>query len=375
MKPDITIRQSLPVNNDLIENLQAMQDKAEVKITYSTASSVAMSMADDMAALLSAFLQNRVPGKKDSELPPSVNKACEAILAPERQSAISKIRAFALSAGMNSRTFLAFLKQQFPDAMQIALLLQAMIRQKRLKNHDEDVMPDVPLSLLEDTLKLLLQGPEKKGLRAGLNTEVQTRQYSSLLQQDEKKLRKMYYEFISLNQTPIIIYQEMYNTFGADKIKLGLEYFTLALHSDINSHDPSCSKDEFGRLLEANYRLSILKSASETFINRMRSCEFLSHLGNGYKKILSELFINLVYEPEKIAQHTQDFIKKYLRFQINADKVAFIQLLKSIISHFPSQVFSDELTEGERLKNDLDRCLLDMLDQLIRISEGWKDYD
>ncbi|OON41070.1 hypothetical protein BTJ39_03625 [Izhakiella australiensis] len=375
MAGNMTINQA-PVNNDLIESLQAMQDKAEVKVTYSTASSVAMTMADDMAALLSTFLQNRMPGKKNNEVATSVERACDAILAPERPAPISKIREFACSTGMNSKTFLAFMKQMYPDPMQLALLLQAMIRQKKHNRAaDDDELADVPLELLEDTLNLLINGPGKKGIRAGLNTESQTRQYSSLLQRDEKTLRNMYYEFISLKQEPVVTYQEMYANFGADRIKTGLDYFTLALHSDINSHDPSCSKDEFGLLLEANYRLCLIKSASENFISSMLECEYLNIPASKIKNILIEFFINFVTDPEKVANHVQTFIKDNMAFNVNADKIAVIQHLRTVISHFPSQVFANELLEGARLKNDLDRNLLDMMDRLIRISEGGKRYE
>ena len=161
---------------DLSNVLVKMQDDAEVKVEKGSFS-VAMTMADDMSALLSSFLQNNRAAKAKPSSPESIAEECVASIKEKTPNCVMKINDFAKGGAMTAKQLLNYLHQLFADPTEIALLLHAFILMKK-KKKENDELPDISLDILESVLENLMKGPDRKKIKAGINSANTARKFS-----------------------------------------------------------------------------------------------------------------------------------------------------------------------------------------------------
>ncbi|WP_410751978.1 HrpJ domain-containing protein [Citrobacter sp. U14242] len=359
--------------NELITTLARMQDDAEVRVEKSTVS-VAMDMADDMSALLSSFLQNNRTAKAKSSSAESIAAECEASIKEESPNCVIKINDFAKGGAMAAKQLLNFMHQLFPDPAQIALLLHAFILMKKKKKAEgEDELPDVPLELLESTLDMLMKGPDKKKAKAGINSAKAAKQFSVRLKKNESLLRGAYESFLTQDLDPIEIYQMSIEKFGIENRYIVMDYYRHALHCDINSYDPSCSSLEFGSVLEANFRMNILRSADQVFMNMMSDGEYIPS-GSEWEFKLLNFFLSVIVQPDNTRLLTMNLVEDCMKYYPKNDKNNFVQHIYMAIKQLPFALFSEDIMDAEKIKASVENIIALIIDGYSRVTLTGKVY-
>lgn len=359
--------------NELINTLAKMQDDAEVRVEKSTVS-VAMDMADDMSALLSSFLQNNRTAKAKSSSAESVAAECEASIKEESPNCVVKMNDFAKGGAMAAKQLLNFMHQLFPDPAQIALLLHAFILMKKKKKaEEEDELPDISLELLESTLDTLMKGPDKKKIKAGINSTKATKQFSVRLKKNEGMLRRAYESFLMQDLDPIEIYQMSIEKFGIENRYIVMDYYRHALHCDINSHDPSCSMLEFGPLLEANFRMNLLRSADHIFMNMMSDGEYIPP-GSEWEFKLLNFFLSIIVKPDDTKTLTMELVNDCMKYYPKSDTNNFVQQIYTTIKQLPFALFSEDMMDAEKIKTSVENMLAMIIDGFARVTLTGRVY-
>ncbi|EMF0717726.1 hypothetical protein V2E67_001898 [Citrobacter freundii] len=355
--------------NELVDDLARMQDNAEVKSNYST-TSVALAMADDLSILLSTMLQNRRTDKSQSNSVDTEKKYIR-ILEEKKPEHIIKIISYAKDANMTPKQLLFIVSQMYHDPIDVALLLQAFIQKKKKTSNtsSEDELTDVSLTLLEDTYNLLLSGPNKKKIKAGINIQQQLDVYGSLLNLNAEVMRKIYLDFISQDLDPIDIYKNLIERIGVDKYHSALEYVVKSLHCDINSHDPSCSHQEFGALLDTSFILSVIKSADISFMRGIQHIGILNATWEVSKPMVLNFFISLVSNTSECGNITVDFIRRCMKDHSREDKINFLHVVQAITRALPFFLFSNSVQDGAAMKNIADMELSIIMDSFSASTE------
>lgn len=339
---------------ELVDDLARMQDNAEVKSNYST-NSVALAMADDLSMLLSTMLQNRRADKAQSNSADAEKKYIR-ILEEKKPEHITKIISYAKDSSMTPKQLLFIISQMYNNPVDVALLLQSFIQNKKKisNNSAENELMDVSLTLLEDTYSLLLSGPEKRKIKTGLNIQHQVDVYGSMLNLDAEMMRKIYLDFISEEWEPIDIYKSLIEKVGVDKYHLALEYIVRSLHCDINSYDPSCTYQEFGALLDTSFILSVIKSADISFMRGIQHIGMLNATWKISKSMVLDYFISLVSNTNECGNITADFIQRCMKYNNEEDKVDFLHVVQGLVRTLPLFLFSNATQDCAAIKNAVD---------------------
>lgn len=359
--------------NELITTLARLQDDAEVRVEKSSVS-VAMDMADDMSALLSSFLQNSRTAKAKSSSAESIAAECEASVKEESPNCVVKINDFAKGGAMAAKQLLNFMHQLFPDPAQIALLLHAFILMKKKKKvEEEDELPDVPLELLESTLETLMKGPDKKKIKAGINSAKVAKQFSVRLKKNEGMLRRAYESFLMQDLDPIEIYQMSIEKFGIENRYIVMDYYRHALHCDINSYDPSCSTMEFGPLLEANFRMNLLRSADQVFMNMMLDGEYIPP-GSVWEFKLLDFFIRIIAQPDNTKALTMNLVNDCMKYYPKRDNNSFVQQIYAAVKQLPFGLFAEDMRDAEKIKTNVEEIIAMIIDGFARVTLTGRVY-
>nr|WP_318383313.1 HrpJ domain-containing protein [uncultured Enterobacter sp.] len=348
---------AMPRIDSLSDDLVRMQDNAEVKVNYSQ-TSVALAMADDLSALLSAMLQNRRSDKNTAVTTDDAKKYAQT-LEEKRPESIAKVVSYAKDAGMTPKQLLFVMAQMFNDPADIALLLQAFIQKKKSARQGDagDELTDVSLTLLEESYTLLLAGPHKRQIKAGVNIQSQTSVYSPQLNLSPEILRGLYHEFITEETDPVEMYQKIIDLSGVQKRHLALEYLVNALQCDIYSHDPSCSLSEFGGLLEKSFIFNVIKSADLLFIEGMKRIDILKSTWEKSEVMVTDFFVALLRDTAQCGDITVSFINRCLKYHTKNDKIEFLQVVQRLMRSLPLFLFSHDAQDCSAIKNSVDHTL------------------
>lgn len=340
--------------SDLVDDLVRMQDNAEVRVNYSQ-TAVALSMADDLSALLSSMLQNRRTDRTTASSSEK-EKGYAKVLEEKRPESITKIISYAKDAFMTPKQLLFIMTQMYSDPSDVALLLQAFIQKKKKAtgNNAEDELNEVSLALFEETYELLLSGPEKRNVKSGVNIQQQTSAYGSILNLNAKVMRDLYRDFIAQDLEPIDIYKMLIEKASAEKRHVALEFVIKSLHCDINSHDPSCSFHEFGALLDTSFILNVIKSADILFMRGMKKIGVLDATWDKSKHKVLEYFIALLSNPEECGHLTTDFIKACLKYHSSEDKINFLHTVQNLVRSLPLFLYSSEVQDCAVIKKSVE---------------------
>ncbi len=361
--------------NELVDDLVRMQDNAEVKTNYST-TSVALAMADDLSALLSTMLQNRRT-EKNAVASSDTEKKYARVLEEKKPESVNRIISYAKDANMTSKQLLFVMSQTYNDPTDVALLLQAFIQKKKKvigQDSDNELM-DVPLALLEDAYNLLISGPEKKKIKCGLNIQQQTDEYGCLLNLKTDVMRNLYRDFVAHDFEPIEIYKTLIDVAGIEQRHLSLEYIIKALHCDINSHDPSCSSQEFGSLLDTSFILNVIKSADVSFMRGVKQIGVLDVSWEKSQPLVMDYFISLISNADDCGGLTADFIHRCMKYHSNEEKASFLHSVQGLVRALPHFLFSKTVQDCTSIKNAVDLELSIIMERFIASSKEYVRYE
>lgn len=218
---------------------------------------------DDAATLLAQFGRFRASERKGRR-----SEDFERILDTEAEEKIDDLMQMfkGPQGAKNEKSDLATLmreaRQRFRDESDLMLALREMRRRKKLDGE--------PVDVVERAIEELLKEGDAKQMKGGINAALKAKVFGKRMQLDPARLRQLYRQFLEFEDSPLVIYEDWIEQFGARKRKRILEYVSAALTYDMQSLDPSCScAAEFGPLLATVGNVRTLSSADQMFVGRM----------------------------------------------------------------------------------------------------------
>ena len=213
-----------------------------------------VSIADDMGAALAQF-RRRADAEKRAA---SATDPFERILESESEHKIEGLNVIAGAPELTNAAFLNLARSMFPDDSDLILVLRELIKRRKAG--------EVGTVALEELLEEIWEKSDKKSCQAGLNVGLKARLFSKKMNVSPKALRSSYRDFLISEDDELFQYGEWVEQYGADRRSMVAEFIETALMHDIHSHDPSCSRAEFGALLSHVVTLRQLQESDNEFL-------------------------------------------------------------------------------------------------------------
>jgi type III secretion protein W len=196
-----------------------------------------INLADDLAAI-AAQLRRRTDVEKRS---PNSGDPFDRILEDDAEAKVEQFLYISYASEINPQELLLQARSMFPDDSDLILVLREIIKRRKVRNEPTDVLEQVMEQVWAET--------NEKHCKAGLNVGIKAQVFASKMAVTAWALRDTYREFLESGDGEISQYEQWVEQYGNVRRYLVAEFIETALLHDIQSHDPSCSRAEFGALL------------------------------------------------------------------------------------------------------------------------------
>ncbi len=214
-------------------------------------------MADDLSSVLAQM-------RRRSEAERRSNRSTHpfaSILEGEPEGKVDSLTVIARSSDVSKQGFLDLARTLFPDDSDLVLVLRELIRRRKIRKTGS-----VDVINLEEILEQVWNEADPKQCKAGLNVALKATLFSRTMEVSAQALRQSYRDFIVSEDGVLPQYELWVSQFGADRRSQIVDYMECAMLVDIQSHDPSCSKLEFGSLLGQVLTLKKLHASDLAFL-------------------------------------------------------------------------------------------------------------
>jgi len=213
-----------------------------------------VNIADDLAAI-AAQLRRRNDVEKKS---PNSSDPFDRILEDDAEPKVEHLLFIAHAGELTPQELLLQARGMFPDDSDLILVLREIIKRRKLRNEETDV--------LEEVMQLVWAGANEKHCKAGMNVGLKAQLFAKKMAVTPWALRDTYREFLSSGDGEISQYEHWVEQYGNVRRHLVAEFIETSLLHDIQSHDPSCSRAEFGGLLNHIVTFKKLRASDKAFM-------------------------------------------------------------------------------------------------------------
>lgn len=284
-----------------------------------------LSMSDDMSVALSSTRRNRTRDADDTHANPQA--WLDHVLDPKGPEKLAALR---LQLGklpsVDVATLRALLAALFPDPSDAVAVLRALRSSGELEEAAE---------ILDELEQELLGGSIAQGrtVRAGLNVALKARLHARLLAATPVQLRQSYREFLGAGE-PLDSYEEWIALYGFERRSGVVDFIEHAMAADMDALDPSCSRLEFGPLLQRVRQLTTLRSADQLLLACCWDASIMARIGVTQPALLSALFAML--RNGGSLQRMFDSVFAPFAVALGAvEKVRFVQNLRRFLRTVP----------------------------------------
>lgn len=233
-----------------------------------TALMQAIELNDDLSGLVSSMRRSRAREDGSGEL--RGHAWLEHVLDPKGPEKLAALRQqLRSSSGLDMAGLRALLQQAFPEPGDALAVLRTLLSDAELDDlHAE-------LRKLHDALS---SGAEGSQARAGLNIALKARLHAPRLRTSAHQLRRSYCDFLG-GGDPLDAYELWMDLYGFEHRARVVEFMELAVAADMYALDPSCSRLEFGQLLQRVRQLTTLRSADHLLMRHCWHAATMQRLG------------------------------------------------------------------------------------------------
>jgi type III secretion system protein len=214
----------------------------------------ALEMADDLS-ILKTSLRRRRDGEGESV---SSEAWVDHVLEEHAEEKYIQLKSVLAQGRDTLAAFRSMLGQLFPDSSDMVSVLQALLA-------DEETAAELR-SELEALLASLKEGGSARATRAGVNVAIKAKLSSRRTGLDAKNLRSAYRRFLERELTITSLYELWIEQYGFEHRFNVVDFVENALAADMYALDPSCSRIEFGQLLQSSRSLATLRSSDNTIL-------------------------------------------------------------------------------------------------------------
>lgn len=299
---------------------------------------------DELASLVTLFRQRREWERKASlSNDSSFDQILEDGDTPEKINQFFRLISHDISDNM--KKFFVQLQRFFTDESDMFLVLEALLRRKNLSKQLKAKLKSA-IAYLEGT-------SDAKKLKSGINVALKARRFSSKLALEPSIIRESYREFLEEEADALDLYYNWILQFGYSKREILLEFMESALLTDMMSLDPSCSKSEFGNLLNRLKQLNILHSMETILFENLQKDPLLMQL-NSDALSWFQFFYYCVKGPETVHDEMMLLTGSTFKFLSHHERGTILQAIYQLFMTMPIELFVD-IEYKERLKNTLNK--------------------
>jgi|GEM_PF-3219107 len=214
-----------------------------------------INLADDLSAV-AAQLRRRNDVEKRS---PNSSDPFDRILEEDAEPKVEHLLFISYASEITPHELLLQARSMFPDDSDLILVLREIIKRRKVRNEPTDVLEEVMQQVWAET--------NEKHCKAGLNVGLKAQMFASKMAVTAWALRDTYREFLESGDGEISQYEQWVEQFGTVRRYLVAQFIETALLHDIQSHDPSCSRAEFGALLGHLVNFKKLLASDKAFMD------------------------------------------------------------------------------------------------------------
>lgn len=312
----------------------------------------ALAMSDDLAGLVSSMRRNRARGADEgSHLPQAW---LEHVLDPKGPEKLAALRLqLDQLPSVDLATLRGLLAALFTDPSDAVAVLRTLRSSAELEELAEI------LDALEQ--ELMDGGPAQgRAVRAGLNVALKARLHAGRLAASPVQLRQSYREFLGMGE-PLDCYEEWIALYGFERRTRVVDFIEHAMAADMYALDPSCSRIEFGQLLQRVRQLTTIRSADHLLLACCWDAQMMSRIGVTQPALLAALF-TLVRQGGGLRALFDSVFQQATYALDVADKVRFAQNLRRFLKAVPHGLWQ-AVQEHVNALEELDALIWAALEQ------------
>ncbi|TKI05086.1 type III secretion system gatekeeper subunit SctW [Martelella alba] len=304
--------------------------------------------SDELSAAASQFANRRLFEKKGNAATDSFERVLDEDATPKARALLR----VAAVRGESLAFLLRYARSLFPDDSDLIMVLRELLRRETDKTQKK-------------RLQALLDEAESEGLsrdtKAGINCALKARLFGhSHLALKPGLLRGSYRRFLSGEGNGTEDYKDWIAAYGFQHRADVLHFIEAALLADIDSLDPSCSRREFGDLINKLGHLKRLRSGDAAFIRKLSSHPATGELDKSEAEWLV-LFFSFLQYPERPGEHLYAVLGERFLMAGHGIHSTIIQAIFQACKSLPIELFDN----AESLP-----VMLDKLRDLAAIAYG-----
>jgi type III secretion protein W len=285
----------------------------------------ALAMSDDLAGLVSSMRRNRT---RDADEGSHLAQAwLDHVLDPKGQEKLAALRLqLKQLASVDHATLRGLLSALFTDPSDVVAVLRTLRSSAELEEF---------AGILDELEQELMDGgpAQGRGVRAGLNVALKARLHAGRLAASPVQLRQSYREFLGVGE-PLDCYEEWIALYGFERRSRVVDFIEHAMAADMYALDPSCSRIEFGQLLQRVRQLTTIRSADHLLLACCWDAVMMPRIGVTQPALLSALFA-LVRQGGGLRQLFDSVFQQVTYALDAADKVRFAQSMRRFLKAVP----------------------------------------
>jgi type III secretion protein W len=243
----------------------------------------------------------------------------------------------------------SLIQQMFPDGSDALAIVRTLLSDAELEEMHQT---------LRQLQEELASGDGAKATLGGLNVALKARMQAPRLRASARQLRRSYQDFLA-GGDPIETYELWMELYGFDRRAMVVDFIEQALAADMYALDPSCSRLEFGHLLQVVRQLTTLRSADYLLLKHCWHAALMARLDVQPFQLVAAL-LRMV----RLGGGLQELFAGLLahaRFVMSAtDKVIFAQGIRRFLKALPHGLWPEvglQLQALNEVETLLDRAL------------------
>jgi len=313
----------------------------------------ALDMSDDLSGLVSSMRRSRT--REDGSGDVRGQAWLDHVLDPQGPEKLQQLKQQLCHLGTPDLAALrSLLAQAFPDPSDALAVLRAFMAD------DELIALREELAALSEELSA---GSAGRRTRGGVNVALKARLQAPTLRATPQQLRRSYQDFLA-GDDPLDAYERWIELYGFERRGRIVDFIEQALAADMYALDPSCSRLEFGHLLQRVRQLCSLRSADHLLHRYCWRPQVMSRTGVD-QRVLCTALLDMVRHQGSLQHLFRGVFAAARHVMDSTEKTLFAQGIRRFLTALPHGLWADIGLQADVI-GEVDV----MLDQAIRIEQA-----
>lgn len=310
-------------------NEEKETDRARGPTLRKNALAQMLDMHDDLSGLVSSM--RRARSKDDGSGDIRGQAWLEHVLDEQGPQKLDQVRQQLRNLGTpDLATLRALIQHVFPDPSDMLAIVRTLLAETELEELRRT---------LAELHEQLAGGEGARSARGGLNVALKARLQAPRLRASARQLRRSYQDFLA-GGDPIDTYELWIDLYGFERRAMVIDFIEQALAADMYALDPSCSRLEFGHLLQVVRKLTTLRSADHLLHKYCWHRELMARLCVDQRQLLGAL-LGMVRLGGGLGELFQGLLAGAAYAMTIEEKVRFAQGVRQFLKALPHGLWAE----------------------------------